>query len=187
MNFEAQKLIGVNSKLGANMVAQGQPTQRLIYDTVTESIPAGGTATFRFFSETANKPLAESNLQEGFLDNGESLVIKSINFINDEEDFDAGTFGVFSIIVGNQEVVKKLPLPIFNPFEYHVENLVTANTTATGSTTIYSARLITDIVIPPETTFEVQLKIYSSSAAPDTVIKCGIQGLGVLFNPNTAL
>jgi len=187
MNFEVEKLIGVNNKLGANMVAQGQPTQRLVYDTVTESIPVAGSATYRFFSETANKPLSESNLQEGFLDNGESLVIKSINFINDNEDIDPGAFGVFSIIVGNQEVVKKLPLPIFNPFDLHIENLVFDRATPTGSTAIYSARMLTDIVIPPETSFEVQLKIFADGGSPDTTIKCGIQGLGVLFNPNTAL
>lgn len=188
MDKQPQKLIGVNERLGANLVAKGQPTQRVIYDQDTQTIPAGGTATYRFFSETANKPLAESNLQEGFLDNGESLVIKSLNFVDDNENLRTGALGVFSVIVGNQEVVKKLPLTIFNAVEnLHIENFVNGSLAPSGSGNLWSARMLTDIVVPPETTFEVQLKVYSASLVSDAVLKCSIQGLGVLFNPNTAL
>jgi len=185
--MQADKLIYTNEKLGAQIVAKGQPTERILYDTESITLPVLGSGTFNFFSNTANKTPAESNFQPGILDNGESMILKSISFTDlasGADEIGANAIGLINVKVGNQQVIKDLPLQISSlENRIHVENIVEQQTNQ------WSYRLLTDIVIPPEVTLQVSLTVQNSDsvATKDANLICHIRGLGVLFNPNTAL
>ena len=125
------------------------------------------------------------------------MVIKTVSLYQLTTDGSMRPFGSFvqqtlSIIVGNQTVVKNLPIQ-FNQgvtgqaFDRLHENGAasvdgTVNSTATVQTIMpMEIRLLTDIVIPPQVSFEV--RIDSNNAVYGTgAVVCILSGYGKIFS-----
>ena len=116
MAGQVSKLAYVDSKLGAP--SNGQQTTRILYDTDVNTAALLGRTQIDFFQSFQGKTLGQTNLQVSKLDSAESMVIKSIWFAEyiDGTDpivpFNAASDGgtICDIIVGNQTVVKALPV-----------------------------------------------------------------------------
>jgi len=184
MASQVSKLNYVDSKLGA--LTSGQQTTRIVYDTVV----ASAQRNIEFFKNFAGKTLGQSNLTQGKLDSSESMVIKTVTLM---QGGPAGgsllTLGndrnvVMSIVVGNQTVVKNLPVNFQQgltgqPFDrLHSAGAVT-QVGETVNATPTEIRLLTDIVIPPQTEFYVKLELDTASSS---AFLCVLSGYGKIFS-----
>jgi hypothetical protein len=91
------------------------------------------------------------------------------------------------IIVGNQRVVKDLPL-LAGSAVGAINNINTKISTAGESARYNCVRLFTNIVIPPQIQFFVNLRLpYATDPAVAgrnmSVLRCYLKGYGKLFNP----
>jgi hypothetical protein len=167
---QVSKLNMVNSKLGATM--PGQQTTRVVYDSITS---VANQKVFEFFTNFANKTEFQTNLSENKLNSSESMVIKSLYMLTPDNGIlkDAS---MVSIVVGNQVVVKDLPICFnaegglaydrlnFNdqPFEIEI-------------------RFVTDIVIPPQVSFKAVFT--TSNNTPENInVTLGLRGYGTIFS-----
>ena len=190
------KLGYVDSKLGAP--TSGQQTTRILFNTIEAP---GTTSSLTFFKNFQGLTNGQTNLTQNKLDSMESMVIKTIWL---EQLSTAGVLEFFggvvqqtlSIIVGNQTVVKNLPIQ-FNQgvagqaFDRLHENAgVIAddvnNATATFQTVQPTEiRLLTDIVIPPQVAFEVRVEsnagVYGTGA-----VTCALSGYGKIFSAGSS-
>ena len=187
---QLSKLSFVDGKLGAP--TSGQQTTRILFNTIENP---GTTSSLTFFRSFQGLTNGQTNLTQNKLDSMESMVIKTIwlgNFTS------AGVCVPFatnqqtlSIIVGNQTVVKNLPIHFNilggNAFDRLHENGggVADNTIlATATAQLWQPieiRLLTDIVIPPQVAFEV--RIDSNNAAYGTgAVVCALAGYGKIFS-----
>ena len=190
------KLGYVDSKLGAP--TSGQQTTRILFNTIEAP---GTTSSLTFFKNFQGLTNGQTNLTQNKLDSMESMVIKTIWL---EQLTTAGVLEFFggvvqqtlSIIVGNQTVVKNLPIQ-FNQgvagqaFDRLHENAgVIAddvnNATATFQTVQPTEiRLLTDIVIPPQVAFEVRVEsnagVYGTGA-----VTCALSGYGKIFSAGSS-
>jgi hypothetical protein len=189
---QISKLGYVDSKLGAP--SSGQQTTRILFNTIGAP---GTTSSLTFFKTFQGLTQGQTNLTQNKLDSMESMVIKTIwlaqfttaGVINDS----VGGFvqQTISIIVGNQTVVKNLPIQ-FNQgvtgqaFDRLHENGGAVNQRIDSTALIQNSqpceiRLLTDIVIPPQVAFEVRLDsnagIYGSGA-----VVCALSGYGKIFS-----
>ena len=185
------KLGYVESKLGAP--TSGQQTTRILFNTIEAP---GTTSSLSFFKNFQGLTNGQTNLTQNKLDSMESMVIKTIWLAK----FDTGgvldTFGgnvqqTLSIIVGNQTVVKNLPIH-FNQgvngqaFDRLHENGGSVNQNDFADRLLQFAqpceiRLLTDIVIPPQVAFEVRIE--SNQAAYGTgAVVCALSGYGKIFS-----
>jgi hypothetical protein len=189
---QISKLGYVDSKLGAP--SSGQQTTRILFNTIENP---GTTSSLTFFKTFQGLTQGQTNLTQNKLDSMESMVIKTIwlaqfttaGVINDS----VGGFvqQTISIIVGNQTVVKNLPIQ-FNQgvtgqaFDRLHENGGAVNQRIDSTALIQNSqpceiRLLTDIVIPPQVAFEVRLDsnagIYGSGA-----VVCALSGYGKIFS-----
>ena len=189
---QISKLGYVDSKLGAP--SSGQQTTRILFNTIEAP---GTTSSLTFFKTFQGLTQGQTNLSQNRLDSMESMVIKTIWLAQ------YNTAGVLqavgdrfqqtiSIIVGNQQVVKNLPIQ-FNQgvngqaFDRLHENagcqsdLVVAATDIVQTRQPVEIRLLTDIVIPPQVAFEVRLDsnqaVYGSGA-----VVCALSGYGKIFS-----
>lgn len=189
---QVQKLGYVDSKLGAP--SSGQQTTRVLFNTIEAP---GTTSSLSFFRNFQGLTNGQTNLNQNKLDSMESMVIKSIWLAQFNTNGLLVNFGgqrqqTISIIVGNQTVVKNLPIQ-FNQngtgqaFDRLHSNagisstgaLIVANTSQTIMPT--EIRLLTDIVIPPQVAFEVRIE--SNSAAYQTgAVVCALSGYGKIFS-----
>jgi len=124
------------------------------------------------------------------------MVIKTIWLAQFFSSGSLDTFGGFvqqtvSIIVGNQTVVKNLPIQ-FNQgvagqaFDRLHENGGTLNQQVNSSATVQNVqpaeiRLLTDIVIPPQVAFEVRIDSNSGVYGSGAVV-CALAGYGKIFS-----
>ena len=189
---QVNKLSYVDGKLGAP--TSGQQTTRILFNTIEAP---GTTSSLIFFRNFQGLTNGQTNLSQNRLDSAESMIIKTIWLAQLDT---AGALGVFglraqqtcSIIVGNQTVVKNLPIQ-FNQgdtgqaFDRLHENagartaLNTDPTATLQSSMPVEIRLLTDIVIPPQVAFEV--RIDSSNAAYGTgAVVCALSGYGKIFS-----
>jgi hypothetical protein len=189
---QVSKLSFVDGKLGAP--TSGQQTTRVLFNTIEAP---GTTSSLTFFRSFQGLTNGQTNLTQNKLDSMESMVIKTIWL---EQLSTAGALEYFggvvqqtlSIIVGNQTVVKNLPIQ-FNQgltgqaFDrLHENGGVIAddvnNATATFQTIQpVEIRLLTDIVIPPQVAFEV--RVDSNGAAYGTgAVVCALAGYGKIFS-----
>lgn len=169
MDNAQNKLIGINSRMGAKLGTQD--TTRTIFDTVTSS----GTR-FEFF-KNFNKTALETNLTRNKLEAEESMVIQELLLTQESAGgviFDG--YANFNLIVGNQRVIKDLaihfetnPSLSFFPVKSNVAKFL-------------SIPMITQIVIPPNVEFQATLDVFTPIAA--TKIKAVFAGYGRLFNTN---
>jgi hypothetical protein len=189
------KLGYVDSKLGAP--TSGQQTTRILFNTIEAP---GTTSSLSFFKNFQGLTNGQTNLTQNKLDSMESMVIKTIWLSQFTTAGVAQTIGAngqqtLSIIVGNQTVVKNLPIQ-FNQgvngqaFDRLHENGGALNQVIADSTTIQSVqpceiRLLTDIVIPPQVAFEVRIESNGISYGTGAVV-CALSGYGKIFSAGSS-
>jgi hypothetical protein len=192
MASQPQKLAYVDAKLGAP--TSGQQTTRVLFNTIEAP---GTTSSLTFFRSFQGLTNGQTNLTQNRLDSAESMIIKTIWLCQYDTAGAVNYFGgvvqqTLSIIVGNQTVVKNLPIQ-FNQgingqaFDRLHENAgsttdrVSVQTSTLQLVQPCEIRLVTDIVIPPQVAFEV--RIDSNSAAYGTgAVVCALAGYGKIFS-----
>jgi hypothetical protein len=192
MASQPQKLAYVDGKLGAP--TSGQQTTRVLFNTIEAP---GTTSSLTFFRSFQGLTNGQTNLTQNRLDSMESMVIKTIWLAQFTSAGAVSDFGVYqqqtvSIIVGNQTVVKNLPIQ-FNQgingqaFDRLHENagvntdLVNPPSTAFQTIMPVEIRLLTDIVIPPQVAFEVRIDSNSGVYGTGAVV-CALSGYGKIFS-----
>jgi hypothetical protein len=192
---QVNKFLQANRVLGAQM-DQMQGTTRNIYDTVNMT----GLTSYSFFSELPSKQTTilsnapATNLTENRFEPGEGMVIKELAFANLDTtaanianfNLTYGNLGLVDIVVGNQRVIKDLPLFSGSTLS-SINNINTKTSVANEASRYISIRLFTNIVIPPQIQFFVNLRL---PIAPTNVagsganaLRCYLKGYGKLFNP----
>jgi hypothetical protein len=189
---QISKLGYVDSKLGAP--SSGQQTTRILFNTIEAP---GTTSSLTFFKTFQGLTQGQTNLTQNKLDSMESMVIKTIWLAQYGTAGALARFGgslqqTLSVIVGNQTVVKNLPIQ-FNQgetgqaFDRLHENAaadvdgIFAGTDLIQVNMPVEIRLLTDIVIPPQVAFEV--RIDSNQAAYGTgAVVCALSGYGKIFS-----
>lgn len=186
------KLGFVDAKLGAP--TSGQQTTRVLFNTIEAP---GTTSSLTFFRSFQGLTNGQTNLTQNKLDSMESMVIKTIWLAQYDTTPRLLPFGgvvqqTVSIIVGNQTVVKNLPIH-FNQgvagqaFDRLHENAgADFDSTLTASSTLQrfqpvEIRLLTDIVIPPQVAFEVRIDSNGSAYGTGAVV-CALAGYGKIFS-----
>lgn len=192
---QVNKFLQANRALGAQMDSM-QGTTRVIYDTVNFN----GLRSYSYFSELPSKSTTllagapATNINDNRFEPGEGMVIKEIAFANftataaniipmSQSSF---TLALIDIIVGNQRVVKDLPL-FAGGVVAPINNLNT-RTNLTDENKRYNVmRLFTNIVIPPQVQFFVNLRApwAPTAATADQsadALRCYLKGYGKLFN-----
>jgi hypothetical protein len=189
---QINKLSYVDGKLGAP--TSGQQTTRVLFSTIEAP---GTTSALTFFRSFQGLTSGQTNLVQNKLDSMESMVIKTIWLAQYATSGALNLFGAFqqqtvSIIVGNQTVVKNLPIH-FNQgvsgqsFDrLHENGGVIADNLFPGAVNEQTVqpveiRLLTDIVIPPQVSFEVRIDsnngVYGAGA-----VTCALAGYGKIFS-----
>jgi hypothetical protein len=188
---QISKLGYVDSKLGAP--SSGQQTTRILFNTIEAP---GSTSSLSFFKNFQGLTNGQTNLTQNKLDSMESMVIKTIWLAQFASAGAVEVFGqqiqqTLSIIVGNQTVVKNLPIQFNQGVNGQSFDRLHANAgSQVGSFTAETTeqrflpceiRLLTDIVIPPQVAFEV--RIDSNSAVYGTgAVLCALSGYGKIFS-----
>lgn len=193
---QISKLNFVDAKLGAP--TSGQQTTRVLFNTV---VPTAVTSQLSFFKNFQGLSNGQTNLVQNRLDSMESMIIKTIwlaqydvgEFSNTLSSFGTDKQQTLSIIVGNQTVVKNLPIQFNAGSTGQSFDRLHANagsgTDITGSGNVgltvmpTEIRLLTDIVIPPQVTFEVRVESgrpYNQFGTP--VFVCALNGYGKIFS-----
>lgn len=193
---QVNKFLQANRALGAQM-DQMQGTTRNIYDTVDMD----GRTTYSFFSELPSKQTTllanapATNINENRFEPGEGMVIKELAFINytpvnaniADLNLSLAALGLVDIIVGNSRVVKDLPLLAGSTISSI--NNINMKVSIAGEAARYNClRLFTNIVIPPQIQFFVNLRLPFAPVAATpgqsaSVLRCYLKGYGKLFNP----
>lgn len=189
---QISKLGYVDSKLGAP--SSGQQTTRILFNTIEAP---GTTSSLTFFKTFQGLTQGQTNLTQNRLDSMESMVIKTIWLAQYSTAGALNTFGALvqqtvSIIVGNQTVVKNLPIQFNQGLNGQAFDRLHENAGANSDGTNAAAatfqtsmpveiRLLTDIVIPPQVAFEV--RIDSNQAVYGTgAVVCALSGYGKIFS-----
>jgi hypothetical protein len=192
MASQPQKLAYVDGKLGAP--TSGQQTTRILFNTIEAP---GTTSSLTFFRSFQGLTSGQTNLTQNRLDSMESMVIKTIWLAQFRSQGILDDFGVYqqqtlSIIVGNQTVVKNLPIH-FNQglngqaFDRLHENGGSNTDLANPPTQLFQTlqpveiRLLTDIVIPPQVAFEVRVDSNQGVYGTGAVV-CALSGYGKIFS-----
>ena len=189
---QISKLGYVDSKLGAP--SSGQQTTRILFNTIEAP---GTSSSLSFFKNFQGLTQGQTNLTQNKLDSMESMVIKTVMLSQFTTDGTLNSFGALvqqtlSIIVGNQTVVKNIPIQ-FNQgangqaFDRLHENAgVTYDRVNTASAILQvnqpvEIRLLTDIVIPPQVAFEVRIDSNAGVYGTGAVV-CALAGYGKIFS-----
>lgn len=192
MANQIQKLGYVDAKIGAT--TSGQQTTRTLYHTV---LNAGATTTIEFFKNFQGLTLGQTNLTQNKLDSSESMVIKTITLMQFlgggiPAPVNIGQAGVSTIdnmtidvLVGNQRVIKALPIsynqgPTGQAFD-RLHNNAGLSTLDENVNYPLEIRLLTDIVIPPQTEFIVRINAPAGSVF-DAAVVCVLSGYGKIFS-----
>jgi hypothetical protein len=186
------KLGYVDSKLGAP--TSGQQTTRILFNTIEAPGTASSLSFFKNFQGLTN---GQTNLTQNKLDSMESMVIKTIWLAQFDTSGALSPIGAnvpqtISIIVGNQTVVKNLPIFLNQgvngqAFDRLHDNAGSGIDVANPASDVIQKympceiRFLTDIVIPPQVAFEVRLDsnngVYGSGA-----VVCALSGYGKIFS-----
>jgi hypothetical protein len=178
---QVNKFLEATRRLGAQM-DNDQGTTRVIYDT-TGSV--SGLTTANFFDQVTSKTYPATNLDQNRFQPGEGMVIKEIGFVdlNNRVIFqNAAAFAILDFFVGNNRVIKDLPLTAFSTIAaLNPLNKVPDNVSQIGT----YLRLRTNIVIPPQIQFKATLRFIlpTGTVQAPINIKMSIKGYGKLFNP----
>jgi len=189
---QVSKLSFVDGKLGAP--TSGQQTTRILFNTIEAP---GTTSSLSFFKSFQGLTNGQTNLTQNKLDSMESMVIKTVMLTQYSTDGVLQTFGglvqqTMSIIVGNQTVVKNLPIH-FNQgvngqgYDRLHENAGCGTDFAVSTSALIQIvqpleiRLVTDIVIPPQVAFEVRIESNAAVYGTGAVV-CALSGYGKIFS-----
>jgi hypothetical protein len=190
------KLGYVDSKLGAP--SSGQQTTRILFNTIEAP---GTTSSLSFFKNFQGLTQGQTNLTQNKLDSMESMVIKTIwlaqySTAGALNDFGGLVQQTLSVIVGNQTVVKNLPIH-FNQGENgqafdrlhenggtKIDSIFVARSTAQVVMPV-EIRLLTDIVIPPQVSFEVRVESNAGVYGTGAVV-CALSGYGKIFSAGSS-
>jgi hypothetical protein len=192
MASQLQKLNYVDGKLGAP--TSGQQTTRILFNTIEAP---GTTSSLVFFKSFQGLTNGQTNLTQNKLDSMESMVIKTIWLAQYNSVGVLSSVGGFaqqtlSIIVGNQTVVKNLPIQ-FNQGQVGqafdrlhdnagtITDLLSAPNATLQTNQPCEIRLLTDIVIPPQVAFEVRIDSNSATYGTGAVV-CALSGYGKIFS-----
>lgn len=186
---QVNKFLEQTLKLGAQMDRM-QGTTRIIYDT---SGPLNGTqSSVNFFENVGSKSFPQTNISENRFQPGEGMVIKEIGIrqIGPLGGFNWNTallnIAVLDVYIGNNRVIKALPLTAFNPL--YALNPLNNEYAISGATTnkLVALRMINNLVIPPQVNFRAELRFAGPFGTPQSVgnLKMYFKGYGKLFNPN---
>jgi hypothetical protein len=189
---QISKLGYVDSKLGAP--SSGQQTTRILFNTIEAP---GTTSSLSFFKNFQGLTQGQTNLTQNKLDSMESMVIKTIwlaqfTTAGVETIFGARRQQTLSIIVGNQTVVKNLPIQFNQGFNGQafdrlhenggaVSDQVTVTDPLNQVVMPAEIRLLTDIVIPPQVAFEVRIESNAGVYGTGAVV-CALSGYGKIFS-----
>jgi hypothetical protein len=196
MSSQVSKLNYVNSKLGAPTF--GQQTTRTIFHTLEQ--PAN-SRSYEFFQQFQGLTPGQTNLTTNKLDSDESMVIKTISLMR----FVTGTGimlnfsnrepSTLTIEVGNQKVVKDLPLFLTDGFASAPFDRLHANAGGNLYDFAYNndrvvrnaippieIRLLTDIVIPPQVAFKVTVNFSTTQTTTTDTLVCALSGYGKIFS-----
>jgi len=192
MASQPQKLAYVDGKLGAP--TSGQQTTRILFNT---NEAPGTTSTLVFFRNFQGLTSGQTNLTQNKLDSMESMIIKTISLYNYAPEGNLRNFGgavqqTLSIIVGNQTVVKQLPIQFNQGTNGQAFDRLHENGGAEGqalgasdvlqNTLPCEIRLLTDIVIPPQVAFEVRIDSNSAAYTAAGAVTCVLSGYGKIFS-----
>ena len=189
---QVSKLSFVDGKLGAP--TSGQQTTRVLFNTIDAP---GTTSSLTFFRGFQGLTNGQTNLTQNKLDSMESMVIKTIWLAQYNTAGSLQTFGALvqqtvSIIVGNQTVVKNLPIQFNQGINGQAYDRLHENGAAGIDATNVAAptfqvlqpceiRLLTDIVIPPQVAFEVRIDSNAGAYGTGAVV-CALAGYGKIFS-----
>jgi hypothetical protein len=189
---QISKLGYVDSKLGAP--SSGQQTTRILFNTIEAP---GTTSSLTFFKTFQGLTNGQTNLTQNKLDSMESMVIKTIWLAQYGDTGRILPFGgvvqqTLSIIVGNQTVVKNLPIQFNQGANGQAFDRLHENAGADFDATLIATtteqrfmpceiRLLTDIVIPPQVAFEVRIDSNAGVYGPGAVV-CALSGYGKIFS-----
>jgi len=189
---QISKLGYVDNKLGAP--SSGQQTTRILFNTIEAP---GTTSGLIFFKTFQGLTQGQTNLTQNKLDSMESMVIKTIWLAQFDTAGILNSFGdlrqqTLSIIVGNQTVVKNLPIQFNQALNAQTFDRLHEN--AAVQTDGYNTpskflqvrmpveiRLLTDIVIPPQVSFEVRVDSNAGVYGTGAVV-CALSGYGKIFS-----
>jgi hypothetical protein len=192
---QINKFLQANRVLGAQM-DQMQGTTQVIYDTQDFT----GLLSYDFFSEVAGKQTTNvagslaTNITDNRFQPGEGMVIKEIA-IRNLETTAANTvdlqqyfaLSLLNVTVGNNRVIKDFPLfAMTQTMALNNFACFNGNTVENIRRRLIAVRFLTNIVIPPQVQFSVNLKCPIAPAAEtnlDAIIRVYIKGYGKLFNP----
>jgi len=198
---QVNKFLQANRVLGAQMDSM-QGTTRVIYDTV--AFPTGTNPSYDFFSEVSgrsgtliqNQPV--TNITDNRFEPGEGMVVKEIGFYNMDTTAAAVTpadmdtsiigLGVINFYIGNNRVIKDLPL-LAGQVCTTINNINTPTTSTINDNNLrfLSFRLFNNIVIPPQIQFYATVRLpFGGGAAASTglaALRMYVKGYGKLFNP----
>jgi hypothetical protein len=186
---QVNKFLVQSRQLGASMDAM-QGTTRIIYDTQDMT----GSTYYSFFSQLGGKQATSTfianapatNLTENKFEPGEGMVIKEIYLYNIETTQAcniANTYtslGLIDVVVGNNRVIKSLP--IFTGSGFTIIN----NLNPTNDAKASAVRLTTNIIIPPQIQFFVNVTLPVAPAGAtsnDLTLRVALRGYGKLFTP----
>jgi len=191
---QISKLAYVDQKLGAP--SEGQQTTRILFNTIENPGTTSGLVFFKTFQGLTN---GQTNLVQNKLDSMESVVIKNIYLAQFSTAGALVTFGsnggfnfqqTLSVIVGNQQVVKNLPIQFNQGINGQSFDRLHTNAGAQFIGPINpleqgvqpcEIRLLTDIVIPPQVSFEVRIDSTNAEYGTGAVV-CALSGYGKIFS-----
>jgi hypothetical protein len=200
---QVNKFLQANKVLGAQMDSM-QGTTRIIYDTFGGANNFQITTSYDFFSEVTSKTNTlynnqpATNITDNRFEPGEGMVVKEIGFYNlsstaaptTPANLSTGVLGLglINFYIGNNRVIKDLPMflagtfsPLnnINPVSSSADNLVGQR--------IGAMRLFTNIVIPPQVQFYMNIKIPTLGTNAEnqniSIYRVYLKGYGKLFNP----
>ena len=183
---QVNKFLTANKALGANM-DQMQGTTRIVYDTQDMT----GATSYSFFSNLGAKQTnignsPATNLTDNRFDPGEGMVVKELFVYNFEPTTICQivtryiSLSTVDILIGNNRVIKSLPLFAGSGFT------IINNLNPTNNANYSAIRLLTNIVIPPQIQFFVNITLPvapSAAATNDAIFRVALKGYGKLFNP----
>ena len=201
---QVNKFLQANRALGAQM-DQMQGTTRIIYDTFGAATANFQTQTsYDFFSEVSSKVSATyanqpaTNITDNRFEPGEGMVVKEIGFYNMSNSADPSTpaqvnesvlgLSLINLYIGNNRVIKDLPLFLAGTFSpLNNINQITSNTNNYITRRVGALRLFTNIVIPPQVQFYLNMRIPFVGTSTDSnemnIFRVYLKGYGKLFNP----
>lgn len=191
---QINKLAYVDQKLGAP--SEGQQTTRVLFNTIEAPGTTSGLIFFKTFQGLTN---GQTNLTQNRLDSMESMCIKTIwlaqyNPFGILENFGGKVQQTVSIILGNQQVVKSLPIQFnqgdnaqtFDRLHENAAVITDSFNNAVPDPTYQikmpiEIRLLTDIIIPPQVSFEVRIDSNAGVYGAGAVV-CALSGYGKIFS-----